>query len=243
MFLKKYIIISSLLLLIFFIKDVSAQQKSSLEGLIEPSDVVELSSQVQGILTEVLVERGDIVKKDQVIARLDSRIEKAALDLAKAKVEFSKRKVQRNDELYQKELLSIHDKDEMETELKLLELQVRQAEEEVEIHTIRSSIDGVVVERFLSPGEYVGEQHPIVKIATIDPLYVEVVVPAEKLGEIVKGNKASVVLESPKQGRYSARVIIVDKVIDAASGTFGVRLLLNNPDYNLPSGLKCKVAF
>jgi membrane fusion protein, multidrug efflux system len=222
--------------------NVSAQQRLTLDGLIEPSETVNISSQVQGILTEILVERGDMVKKDQVIARLNSKVEKAALDLAQAKVEFSKRKVLRNQELYQKELLSIHDKDEMETELELAELQLRQAEEEVKMHTICSSIDGVVVERFLSPGEYVGEQ-PIVKIACIDPLYVEVVVPSEKFGTVTKGARAGVVLESPKAGRYTARVIVVDQVIDAASGTFGVRLQLNNPDYLLPSGLKCKVAF
>ena len=240
MLFKKYMF--PLLIFLFSVNTLSAQERYSLEGMIEPSETVKLSSQVTGVLTEVLVERGDIVKKDQVIARLDSKVEKAALDLAQAKVEFSKRKVLRNEELYQKELLSVHEKDEMETELKLLELQLQQAEEEMETHTIRSSIDGVVVERFLAPGEYVGED-PIVSIACIDPLYVELVVPAEKFGSISKGAKASVTIELPKSRRYSAEVIVVDQVIDAASGTFGVRLLLKNPDYTLPSGLKCRVMF
>jgi len=231
-----------MLVFLFSVNPVSAQERYSLEGLVEPSETVELCSQVQGVLTEILVERGDIIKRKQVIARLDSKLEQAALELARARVEFSKRKVLRNEELYQKELLSVHEKDEMETELKLLELQLRQAEEEVETHTIYSSIDGVVVERFLSPGEYVGED-PIVSIACIDPLYVELVVPSEKFGSISKGAKASVTLELPKSKRYSAQVIVVDQVIDAGSGTFGVRLLLNNPDYILPSGLKCRVTF
>jgi membrane fusion protein (multidrug efflux system) len=38
-------------------------------------------------------------------------------------------------------------------------------------------------------------------------------------------------------------VVIVDRVIDAASGTIGVRLKLPNPDYHIPAGLKCTVAF
>jgi membrane fusion protein, multidrug efflux system len=228
--------------LVAFFSDARAQQRYTLEGLIEPSQTVKIASQVEGILSEILVERGEVVKKDQVIAKLDSKIQKAAMDLAQAKVEFSKRKVQRNEELYQKELVSIHDKDEMETELKVLELQLRQAEEEMDVRTIHSSVDGVVVERLLSPGERVGND-PIIKIACVDPLYVEVVAPAEKFGSIALGAKAEVALETPRQARYYARVIVVDKVIDAASGTFGVRLLLNNPDYKLPSGLKCKVTF
>jgi len=38
-------------------------------------------------------------------------------------------------------------------------------------------------------------------------------------------------------------VTVVDKVMDAASGTFGVRLALPNPDLALPAGLKCKIRF
>jgi len=239
---KKIFIISAVLISIYLASDVSAQQKYTVDGIVEPSQTVNIASPVEGILSEVLVDRGDIVKKDQVMARLDSRMENAALELAKARVEFSRRKVQRNEDLYKKELLSIHDKDEMETELKVLELQQHQSEEDVEIRTIRSSIDGVVVEGYLAPGERVGDD-PIVEIACIDPLYVEVVVPAERFGTIIQGAKAEVVLESPKQARYSAWIIVVDRVIDAASGTFGVRLLLDNPNYAIPSGLKCKVIF
>jgi membrane fusion protein (multidrug efflux system) len=40
-----------------------------------------------------------------------------------------------------------------------------------------------------------------------------------------------------------ANVVIVDRVVDAASGTFGVRLTLSNPSNRLPAGLKCRVRF
>jgi len=218
------------------------QQDLTFDGLIEPSEIVDVSSQVTGILEEIMVERGDRITKGQVIAKLNSDLEEAAMELAMARVEFGKRKVLRNEDLYQKELISIHEKDEMETELRISELQLREAQQKIEIRTIRSPIDGVVVERFLSPGEYVGED-PIMKIACVDPLYLEVVVPAEKFGVVKKGVKAGVTLDLPKPGKYNASVIIVDRVIDAASGTFGVRLILPNPDYLLPAGLKCKVTF
>ena len=212
------------------------------DGLIEPSEVVKVSSQVSGTLEEIVVERGDRVVKGQVIARLHSKIEKAAVDLALARMEFAQRKVLRNEDLYRKQLISIHDKDEMETELKIAELQLREAREKLDIRTIRSPIDGVIVERFLSPGEYIGEE-AVMKIARINPLYVEVVVPVEVFGKIRKGASAEVRFDFPEPRRHSARVIIVDRVVDAASGTFGVRLELPNAGYLLPAGLKCKVSF
>lgn len=229
-------------LLLVCLADAAAQETLSFDGLIEPSKVVGISTQVPGTLEEISVERGDRVEKGQVIARLNSNIEKAAVALAIARMEFGKRKVLRNEELYRKKLISIHDKDEMETELRISELQLRETQEKLDIRTIRSPIDGVIVERFLSPGEYVGED-PIMEIARIDPLYVEVVVPYGYFGKINKGMRGRVLPEFSKSREYRARVIIVDRVIDAASGTFGVRLALPNPEYRLPAGLKCKVAF
>ena len=44
-------------------------------------------------------------------------------------------------------------------------------------------------------------------------------------------------------GIYDAKVTVVDRVVDAASGLFGVRLELPNPDYKLSAGLKCQVTF
>jgi len=208
--------------------------------MIEPSEVVKVGSQVPGTLEEVPVDRGQSVMKGQVIARLHSAVEKAAVDLALARVEFNRRKVHRNEEVYRKHLISIHEKDEMETELRISELQLREAEEKLKVRTIRSPVDGVVVERLLSAGEYVGEE-PIMEIACIDPLYVEVVVPFEEFGKIKEGTTADVMLDVPVRRKLKARVIIVDRVIDAASGTFGVRLILPNPDHLLPAGLKCKV--
>jgi RND family efflux transporter MFP subunit len=204
--------------------------------------VVEVSSQVSGILEEVMVERGDMVEKGQVIARLKSGVEMAAVEQARTRVEFNTRKAARNKDLYRKQLISIHDEDELETELLLAELQLREASEKLELRTIYSPIQGVVVERFISPGEYVGEE-AILKIASYDPLYVEVIVPFERFGTIDKGMRVMVMPEQPVGGEYTAKVTIVDRIIHAASGTFGVRLELKNPSHRLPAGLKCMVRF
>jgi multidrug efflux pump subunit AcrA (membrane-fusion protein) len=125
---------------------------------------------------------------------------------------------------------------------RLAELDLQRASVVLALRTIRSPITGVVVERLLSPGEFVS-QAAILKIARIDPLRVEVFVPVAMLGRVRLGMLGEVRPEPPVNGVYEARVTIVDRVVDAASGTFGVRLELPNPDYRLPAGLKCKVRF
>jgi len=76
-----------------------------------------------------------------------------------------------------------------------------------------------------------------------DPLRVEVIAPVALLGKIAVGARAEMQPEAPVAGSYPAIVAVVDRVVDAASGTFGVRLELPNPDYRLPAGLTCKVRF
>ncbi|MCD6525900.1 MAG: efflux RND transporter periplasmic adaptor subunit [Desulfuromonas sp.] len=213
-----------------------------LEGLIEPNDLVEFSSQVPGILEQVNVERGSRVHCGQELAQLKSGVEISAVKVAAARVEFGKRKAVRNSELYKKQLISIHDKDELETEIQLAELELDEARERLALRTIISTVDGVVVERSGAPGEYVGEE-PFLTVVQLNPLNVELVVAVEYFGMIKLGTTANVQLEQPVGGSYRAKVVIVDQVIDAASGTFGVRLELPNPQLKLPAGLKCQVAF
>ncbi len=233
--------IAVLVMALLYVQMVSGEE-SYFDGIIEPSELVKVSSPVEGILAQVFFDRGDKVIVDDVIASLNSDIEKASADLALARVEFMRRKVQRNEELYKKQLVSIHDKDEMETELTIAELQHKEALEKVEIKKIKSPVNGVVVERFISRGEYVSDK-PIMSIAQIDPLYVEVVIPAGEYGRIKKGTSARIKIDNPVSRELKATVSVVDTVIDAASSTFGVRLVLPNPDYSIPAGIKCRVLF
>ena len=253
----------------FFVRGSEGANVPGLDGLIEPYMVVNVGSPVPGILKSVTVDRGGMVKEGQVLATLQSGVEKAAMELARARtemeatikakreeLEFIKRREQRMKNLYSQKILPFQEWDEVETQKVLAEYELAEALEnkrfaELDLNraielvyrmTIRSPVTGVVVERYLSPGEFVEDQ-PILKLAQIDPLNVEVIVPVDMLGSIWVGMRAKVKPEAPIHGIYSATVTIIDRVVDAASGTFGVRLELPNSDYRLPPGLKCKVIF
>lgn len=249
-------------------RDAKAQSLE-FDGLIEPTLSVNVGSSTPGILESVNMDRGDMVKEGQIVATLQAGVEKATMELAKvraeldatikgkrAEMEFAERSKQRKKELFEKKTLSFQEWDEAETrrmlaELalnealeakRLAELEYKRSVEVVKRMSIRSPVNGVVVERYLHPGEYI-EDKPVMKLAQIDPLHVEVIMPVSTLGSVKVGMLADVKPEAPVGGVCRAKVTIVDKVVDAASGTFGVRLELANPDYKLPPGLKCKVIF
>ncbi len=231
-----------IILLMITKTSLAAPPVPELEGLVEPHETVEFSSQVDGILASVNVERGSFVHQGDILAHLRSGVEEAAVKVAAAKVNFGQRKEMRNAELYKKQLISIHDKDELATEIQLAKLQLEEAQQQLAMRTVISTIDGVVIERRGAPGEYVGEE-PFLVVAQINPLNIELVVPQAYFGSIKPGDNAKVTLDEPIGGTHKATVVIVDRVLDAASGTFGVRLEMPNPKMTLPAGLKCRVKF
>lgn len=225
---------------LFLIAGVSDARAERFECLVEPYAEVNVASGVAGILDIVRVDRGDTVKIGQVLARLKSGVEQANFELIKARAEFAARRAERNEELYLKQMISPHEKDELETDAQLLRFELREAEERLKTRTMQSPINGVVVERFLSPGEYVAED-PILRLAQIDPLRVEVAVPVRHYRKVTVGMAGQVEWEAPGATARSATVTVVDPVVDAASGTIGVRLELPNPRHRLPAGTKCWV--
>lgn len=213
-----------------------------LDCIVEPYLVVNVGSEVPGVIEKVDVDRGDFVKNGQILARLQSKVEQANVELIRARLDFAIRDHKRNSELYKDGVIPFYDMDKAETNLEIVKRELKQAEEVVERRIIRSTIDGVVVERFLSAGDRV-EQQPIMKLAQLDPLNVEVIAPVTMLGSVKVGERAEVSPEKPVGRVYIGKIKIVDRVIDAASGTFGIRIEVPNPKHSLPAGLKCRVRF
>lgn len=215
-----------------------------MECLLEPSMVVNVGSPVDGVLDQVAVNRGDPVRKGQVVARLQSGVEVASVKLSQARVDFGRRKLERSETLADKQLISTQEKDELVTEVRLREEELRKDEETLKLRTIISPIDGVVVERRLVPGEFIrSDKSVVLKLAQIHPLHVEAVVPGRFFKTLRVGQTGRVNLAPFLSGSYPALVVAVDRVIDAASGTLGVRLELPNSDGRIPAGIQCSVVF
>lgn len=241
--------------------------------LIEPYQKIELRSVVEALIETVHVQRGSVVRKGQPLVQLNAGVEQAALAAARyravmegqmksseARLNYARDKHRRRDELNRQNFTSTQDRDDAYAEMRVAEaelieakdtrelaaLETRRLEELLRQRTLLSPFNGVVTEVMQHPGELAqtGEgARPILKMAQIHPLRVEVVLPVALYNSIRQGAPATVEAEAPTKGRYKANVQIVDKVMDSASGTFGVRLELPNPGGNIPAGVKCSVRF
>ena len=240
--------------------------------MIEARQTVEIRSSVEAVIETVRVRRGDLVKKGQVLVTLESGPERAALALAQsratnqgdikmseARVDIATKKLRRAEDLFKQNFISANARDESEAEFRLASeelvrarenqrlaaLEAQRAAEVLALRTVRSPITGVVVDVMRRPGEFgaISFKDPILTLAEIHPLHVEAVLPSKMYGKIRTGQRAVVRPEAHIGGRYQTTVTVVDRVVDAASGTVGVRLELPNPKGEIPAGVRCRVDF
>jgi RND family efflux transporter MFP subunit len=239
--------------------------------LIEPAQTVELRSAVAGVIEKVHVGRGQSVKKGALLVSLSSEVERTAVALAQYKsslqgavqaaegrLAHAERKVQRRGDLAALNYASAQESEDAQVERALAAADLVNAREAREVarleyanalaqltqRSLSSPIDGVVVDQALYAGELADprDNKPyILKLAQIHPLRVRLILPVALYPRVRTGQRAEVTPEAPHEMRAAATVVSVDKVMDAASGTFQVRLELPNPAGTLPAGLKCRV--
>lgn len=248
---------------------LQASEPAELDCMVKPEMYIELSSSVSGVLESLLVNKGERIKQGQALAKMEASVEIAKVKLAKieatsnseiqnrgVQLKYAKRNEKRVAGLHKKNSVSQIEKDKAETETALAKIELRKAKEKKQIaklnlelaqarleqKTIKSPIDGVVVEQYAMIGESVRDR-AIMKLAQIDPLRVELIAPTEYFGLIKRGMEVEIRPERPTNKTFKAKVSVVDPLIDPASGSFTVRMTLPNPGDQLVGGVNCMARF
>lgn len=239
--------------------------------MVEAAQTVEIRSPVVGILERVHARRGEFIRQGQVLVTIESRAEQSAADsaqaraqaqgaaeLAGAKLAAAREKTRRLTELLAEEFVAPQAVDDARAELQLAEAELKTARENTQIARLehRQAVDqlrrrqilapfsGVVVDQYLHPGALVdgGEgRKPVLKIAQVHPLAVQALLPVRLFTQVRVGQTVTVTPEPPFQRPIQARIRVVDRVIDAAAGSFGIVADLDNARGELPAGLRCKL--
>ncbi len=244
-------------------------KNTELDCLIRPEMYIDLSSPVDSTLKEMLVKTGDRITKDQPLVKLESSVEQAKVKLAqrkaksfseienrKVQLKYAKRNYQRMQTLYVKKSVALFEKDKAETEVELARLELvkarenkqiaqlvlEQAQAELDLRTIKSPINGLVVDIYAKVGEFIAER-TIMKLAQINPLRIELIAPAEYFDKIKPGMEVTIFPEQPANKTFIATVTGVDRLIDPASGSFTVRMAIPNSGDELISGVNCIARF
>jgi RND family efflux transporter MFP subunit len=238
--------------------------------LLEAQSVVKLAVATQGTIARLPVERGDLVKIGDVIAQLESDVEKAMLDTAElraesdaliktrqAELELAAGKLSRVRELSRRNVSSPQQLEEAIAEAKVASLALEQAKFErelaivearrmrasIERRVVRTPVSGVIVKVDQRVGEMADPGRPLAEVAETHVLRVEAFLPVEAYAMVKPGMTAEVRVHEPISVTRLAQVVMKDPQVDAASSLFQVSLRLPNASREIPAGLRCSLRF
>ena len=125
--------------------------------------------------------------------------------------------------------LAMESKDQMKTQY---ELEMEKLSE----HRIEAPFDGQVIRIHSETGATLKDDQPVVSIAQLDPLKVNMYLPVSVFGKLQKDRMYTIVADQPINGPLEAQLTYVDPIIDSASQTFRCVFEISNPEYKLPAG-------
>jgi HlyD family secretion protein len=176
-------------------------------GRLQPKDGVRRiagPAQAVAVVDRLLVDKGDRVRKGQVIALLDeAELREAAVARARARVANAEAELRRHLELHAGSVVSDSVRDERQLKLDVARADLRTAEAELERNKVRSPIDGQVIEVHARDGERVNGDG-IVELGRTQDMYAVAEVYETDIARVKLGQNATVTspsLQRPLRGQ------------------------------------------
>lgn len=230
----------------------------------------ELTFNAPGLLKDLFVAEGDIITFGTVLAKTDDAVAAARVSILERRVksnqqvhaqqlrvELARNRLDRLTRLIRQNFVSSTDLEEAEHEFRLAELALSEVEvqagvlaEELALARVQlaqtrlvAPADGLVVAVHRRPGEFVSGDQPVLTLATLHPLTVRAYLPVTDFHNVDPLRPVTVEPAQPFDVPLVGNIVSVDRRFDAASRTFGVRIEVNNHDYDLPAQHRCRVNF
>jgi RND family efflux transporter MFP subunit len=227
-------------------------------GQVKPQQSVEIRSQVDGLLQEILVQEGQLVSAGQLLARIDDRAinaalsqAKAELDVVQAQLDIAKRDLQRYQDLRQSQAISAQQKDQQQAQVQQLQAELRRVQATINAQQVQlsftqitSPITGQVGIRNVDAGNYVrpSDAQGLFSVVQLDPISVEMALPQARLPQLqllmqqIRKQQAVEVqayLQDGAELLATGQLTVVDNRVASGSGTIKVKADFANPDHRL----------
>ncbi len=190
-------------------------------GSLAPVQGVTISAELEGTVMEIAVDNGATVAAGDLLIRLDTQVEEAQLDAAKARRDLAKLQA---DRAYSQSLAD-----------------VAAIEANIAKRTIRAPFDGRVGIRQVNLGQYVSRGTPLIPLQKLDPVFVNFYVPQRSLPLIGIDQSVDVTVDAFPNTVFEAKVSAINPQVDSDTRSVWVQAVLPNPGEKLRSGMFARV--
>lgn len=232
------------------------QRSISLVGTAQPWKRSVVASEVGGLVESFPVKEGVFVKKGQVLAQLrtdtlkiryDSAV--ASLGESKARYEQSQKDLERIESLFSKELVTQKEFDDALTQesalrkrLIQLDAEIRQAQDRLTQSRILAPFPGWVIKEYTEIGQWVEEGGAVVELVDLSHVEVEVPLPEEFVRHVSAGDGVIAEFDGLPGVEIKGKVFSVVAQADPVARTFPVKVVLENPELRIKSGMVARVS-
>jgi membrane fusion protein (multidrug efflux system) len=217
------------------------QPMLSAVGSISPVQGAMISAELAGTVAEIDFLSGALVKKGDVLLKLDASAEQAQMRSAEADAELAKKDFERAQDLATRKVISAAELDTAQSKYTQKKAAVENMQSAIDKKQIHAPFDGVAGIRAVNPGQMVKAGDPLVSLQALDKVFVDFSLPQQQLAEIKPDLPVKVTTDALPDREFEGKLTAVNPAVDAATRNLSLQATLENTDHALRAGMFARV--
>ena len=211
------------------------QDKIFSTGSILANEEVELRSEVSGKITDIYLEEGKNVSKNQLLIKINDSELKAQLQRAEYRLELAEERERRQQQLLEKGGISQEDYDATLNEVNVLKSEVQLIQAQIDKTEIRAPFDGRVGLKYVSDGSYISPTTRIASLQNINPVKLDFSVPERYVNRVRVGDRITFTVQGT-DNVFDGEIYAIEPKIESQTRTLQLRARSSNDEGLLVPG-------
>ncbi len=209
-------------------------------GVAEPIHEIRVAAEAGGRVTKAPIVEGDTVEKGDLVIRVDAQLDSARVDVLQNQLSTARREYERTKMLAKEGLATPQQLDQAAAAVDSASLNIKQVRVGMGKSTVRSPFTGLVAEKFVEEGEYVGPGTPLAHIVDFETIVINTSVAEGDVASVKIGSTVQVwipALEKHYEGIIERRGVLAN----ASTRTFPVEVHIPNTAREILPGMRARV--
>jgi membrane fusion protein (multidrug efflux system) len=213
-----------------------------LTGDVLPIRQADIYSKIGGNLEDIYADMGDYIRKDQLLALIDTTEPAQQNEQAAATFENAQTEYERVKKLAAQNFASPQDLDNAEAAMRVAKANYDEAQTKLSYARITAPFSSFVTRRYLDPGALVNSNNSILfTLMDLDRMKILVNILEKNIPYVTQNTKASITVDAYPGKRFEGRVTRVSEALDLATRTMAVQIEIPNPEFLLKPGMFANV--
>ncbi|RKD90634.1 efflux RND transporter periplasmic adaptor subunit [Mangrovibacterium diazotrophicum] len=206
-------------------------------GFLRSETDLDVLSETQGIIQKIYKEKGDYVRKGDIIAKVDDELFAAQLSAAKAAYEQLKKEVDRFTTLHEQHAVTSQKLEEIKLNYQSAEAQYISAKRQFEDTRVKAPIDGFIENDFIEEGQYLNRNQKVCNIIDAQKLKLDIAVSEQNYRYISLGQQTTITSPVYPNVKFEGKISYIGKKAGYGN-TFDADVqIVNDDNHQLKAGM------